>query len=201
MFFVYSSSVNVGMNLFSDYIATAEKTIQKAMGDSGFITAVESASRSINACIKAGRKIMVAGNGGSAADAQHFAAEVTGRYKRERVGLPAVALTTDSSVITAIANDYGFTRVFSRQVEAMGNEGDVLILISTSGNSENLVHAAVQAKKDKIFTVALLGKDGGMLKEFVDVPVIVPSDTTSHIQELHLMTYHYWSDMLEQSIV
>ncbi len=189
------------MNSFSDYIKEADETIKKTASNVDLITLISTASQAINSCIKAGGKIMIAGNGGSAADAQHFAAELTGRYRRERRGLPAVALTTDSSAITAIANDYGYTRVFSRQVEALGNKGDVLILISTSGNSENLVHAAVQARKNNIHTIALLGKDGGMLKEFVNIPVVVPGQVASHIQELHLMIYHYWCDVLEQSIV
>jgi phosphoheptose isomerase len=189
------------MDSFSDYLQEASDTAVKSATDTILKQRVAEASRAINACIRAGGKILIAGNGGSAADAQHFAAEITGRFRRERPGLPAIALTTDSSALTAIANDYGYGRVFSRQVEALGKSGDVLILISTSGNSENLIHAAAEAKKNNLHTIALIGKGGGMLREFVHIPVIVPSDVTSHIQEVHLMIYHYWCDLLEQGVV
>lgn len=135
-------------------------------------------------------KILFAGNGGSAADAQHLAAELSGRYKIERSALPGIALTTDTSALTAIGNDYGFDYVFSRQVEAIGNEGDLLVLISTSGNSRNLVLAAESAKKRGIKIMALLGKNGGELKNICDLSMVVPSQNTPRIQEMHILIGH-----------
>ncbi len=140
--------------------------------------------------LKAGYKILICGNGGSAADSQHFAAEIVGRFEKERKGYPAVALTTDTSALTAIGNDYGFDRIFSRQVEALGQKGDILIGISTSGNSENVIKAVEVAKEIGIFTVGFLGKDGGKLKEIVDKAFIVKHPSTARIQEVHLTLEH-----------
>jgi D-sedoheptulose 7-phosphate isomerase len=140
--------------------------------------------------LKAGYKILICGNGGSAADSQHFAAEIVGRFEKERKGYPAIALTTDTSALTAIGNDYGFDRIFSRQVEALGEKGDILIGISTSGNSENVIKAVEVAKGMGIFTVGFLGKDGGKLKEVVDKAFIVKHSSTARIQEVHLTLEH-----------
>ena len=144
----------------------------------------------IENALKNGNKLLICGNGGSAADAQHFAAEIVGRFKLERDGLPAIALTTDTSILTAIGNDYGFDKIFERQVEALGKEGDVLVGISTSGNSENVIKAVNKAKVMGIYTIGLLGKDGGKLKDIVDLALIVPSKDTARIQECHLTIYH-----------
>lgn len=152
------------------------------------------------AALKVGKKIMTAGNGGSAADAQHFAAELVGRYLKERSSLPALALTTDTSALTAIGNDYGYDDVFSRQVEGLANDGDVLILISTSGNSTNLVKAALSAKQRGCSTIALLGKDGGVLKDQVDHAIVVPEQRTPHIQEVHLMIIHILCEYIEENL-
>jgi len=136
------------------------------------------------------RKLMICGNGGSAADAQHMAAEFVNRFQLERPPLPALALTTDTSIITSIANDYEFSLVFSKQVKAVGLEGDVLLGISTSGNSENIVKAVKEAKKMGIFTAGFLGNEGGKLLEVVDMAVVVESDRTPRIQEAHALAGH-----------
>jgi D-sedoheptulose 7-phosphate isomerase len=140
--------------------------------------------------LKLGNKLLICGNGGSAADSQHFAAEVVGRFEKERKGFSAIALTTDTSALTAIGNDYGFDKVFSRQVEALGQKGDILIGISTSGNSKNVIEAVKVAKGLGIFTVGLLGKDGGQLKDLVDKAFIVRSNNTARIQEVHITFIH-----------
>jgi D-sedoheptulose 7-phosphate isomerase len=147
--------------------------------------------------LRRGCKILVCGNGGSAADAQHLAAELSGRYVKERRALAGIALTTDSSALTAIGNDYGFDVVFSRQVEALGRPGDVLIGISTSGNSPNILKAVESATALGMHTIGLLGKDGGKLKALVDEAVVVPSSVTARIQEVHQMVYHFWCECLD----
>ncbi|MBU1165992.1 D-sedoheptulose 7-phosphate isomerase, partial [Candidatus Micrarchaeota archaeon] len=144
--------------------------------------------------------LLICGNGGSAADAQHFAAELVGRYKKERKALPAIALTTDTSVITAISNDYGFEHVFSRQVEALSAGGDVLFLISTSGNSPNLLEAAKKAKTLGIKIIGLLGKGGGKLKSMCDHAIVIPSDNTPRIQEMHVLVIHMICESVENNI-
>ncbi|HOX25256.1 MAG TPA: SIS domain-containing protein [Candidatus Krumholzibacteria bacterium] len=144
-----------------------------------------------------GGTLLVCGNGGSAADSQHLAAELCGRYLRDRPGWPALALTTDTSALTAVANDYGFEQVFARQVSALGRRGDVLLAISTSGNSPNCL-AAVDAARDRgLRTHGLLGGDGGRLRERVHEALIVPADTTPRIQELHITVIHMLCELLE----
>ncbi len=154
----------------------------------------------ISKCLKRGNKILICGNGGSAADSQHFAAELVGRFKLERKGLSAIALTTDTSILTAIGNDYGFDKIFERQVEALGKEGDVLVGISTSGNSENVIKAVKKAKEIGIYTIGLLGKSGGKLKDLVDLSLIVPSGNTPRIQECHLTIYHIICEEVEKRL-
>ncbi|MCR4942199.1 MAG: D-sedoheptulose 7-phosphate isomerase [Campylobacter sp.] len=140
--------------------------------------------------LKNGGKILICGNGGSAADAQHFAAELTGRYKTERAPLPAIALTTDTSALTAIGNDYGYDDVFSRQFLALAKKGDLLFGISTSGNSKNVIDTINAAKKLGVGVVGLSGKSGGAMKALCDVNLIVPSDDTPRIQEMHIFMIH-----------
>lgn len=140
--------------------------------------------------LKNGGKILIFGNGGSAADAQHIAAELTGRYKTERKGLPAIALTTDTSALTAISNDFGYEAVFARQVEALANEGDLLIGISTSGNSENVNKALALGKELGCKTIGLSGKEGGAMSDHCDLNIIVPSHNTPRIQEMHILIGH-----------
>ena len=147
-----------------------------------------------------GKKLLVMGNGGSAADAQHFAAEIVGRFKLERRALPAIALTTDSSILTAIGNDYGFDRIFSRQVEAHAEAGDVVVGISTSGNSPNIQLALQIAAQMGCRTVALLGKDGGTIKDFAELPIVVPSHDTPRVQEGHIAIIHIVCDLVEKAL-
>ena len=144
----------------------------------------------LNECLNKGGKILICGNGGSAADAQHFAAELSGRYKKERNALAGVALTTDTSALTAIGNDYGFEFVFSRQVEALGSEKDVLIGISTSGQSPNVLKAFKKAKEHKMICIGLSGKGGGTMNELCDINLVVPSNDTARIQEMHILSIH-----------
>ena len=146
---------------------------------------------------KKGNKLLVFGNGGSAADAQHLAAEFVGRYKMERPGLPAIALTTDSSILTAIGNDYGYDHIFSRQVEAHCRPGDIVLGITTSGNSPNVMKAFEVAKKLGAKTVVWTGKDGGHAAKVADVAIIVPSNNTPRIQEVHVTLIHIICEIFE----
>lgn len=155
----------------------------------------------INKALFNGNKLLIMGNGGSAADSQHFAAEVVGRYKIERSGYPAIALTTDTSIITSIGNDYSFDRIFSRQIESLGVEGDVVMGLSTSGNSRNVMEGFTEAKKRGCETVALLGRDGGILKNYSDYKLIVPSETTARVQEGHILIIHILCDLFEKGLV
>lgn len=160
---------------------------------------VEIARLCINS-IKNGNKVIFCGNGGSAAQSQHLAAELVGRYKLERPAMNSISLTVDTSNLTAIGNDYGYDVVFSRQLEGVGKDGDVLIGLSTSGNSKNVVLAFEQAKKMNIKTVALVGAKGGKMSEISDVCVAVPATTSAHIQEMHITLGHLICDLIEKEI-
>jgi D-sedoheptulose 7-phosphate isomerase len=146
---------------------------------------------------KNGRHVFACGNGGSAADAQHFAAELTGRYQMDRPGYPAVALTTDSSALTSIGNDYGFDEVFSRQLQALSQPGDLLVAISTSGNSANVIRAVEYARNNAIQCIGLLGRDGGKLAAMVDTDLTIAVDSTARIQEAHILMLHIICDAFE----
>jgi D-sedoheptulose 7-phosphate isomerase len=147
-----------------------------------------------------GHKVLIMGNGGSAADAQHFAAELVGRFRRERRALPALALTTDSSILTAVGNDYGFDDIFRRQVEALALPGDVVVGLSTSGNSNNVFQALTAANGMGCKTVALLGRNGGNIAGIVDLALTVPVQETPHIQEAHVTMIHILCDLVEGSL-
>ena len=168
--------------------------------DNGYKENLISIVNVITTCLKNGNKVLICGNGGSAADSQHFAAELVGRFKLERKGLPAIALTTDSSVLTCMGNDYGYDSIFTRQVEALGNEGDVLIGFSTSGNSSNVIYAIEEGKKKGLTTIGFLGKDGGKLKEMVDYDFTFSYSETARVQEHHLMTYHLICEFVEKEM-
>ena len=140
------------------------------------------------------------GNGGSAADSQHIAAEFVGRFKKDRKPLRSIALTTDSSILTCVANDYSFEEVFSRQIKALGRNGDILVAISTSGKSENIKQALAQAQKMGVKTIGLLGNKGGLCKNYVDIPLIVPSDITARIQEAHILIEHLLCELVEHKL-
>lgn len=158
---------------------------------------LESIARAITAALRAGHKILWCGNGGSASDSQHMAAEIVGRFRRERRGLPAISLTTDTSILTAVANDYGYEAVFARQVEALGVRGDVLVGISTSGNSRNVVSALEVARLQGLVTVAFTGAGGGRMGQVADYLFAVPSKDTARIQEAHILTGHMLCDWIE----
>lgn len=169
---------------FSSHLETINKVIGSMEND------IEIASQIIVQALKNGNKVLLCGNGGSAADAQHIAAELTGRYKTERRGLPGIALTTDTSALTAIGNDYGYDRVFDRQVESLANKGDVIIGISTSGNSKNVLSALKLGQELGCKTVGLTGRDGGAMNKVCDINLVVPSNNTPRIQEMHILFGH-----------
>jgi D-sedoheptulose 7-phosphate isomerase len=160
-----------------------------------------SASKLCIKTLKQGNKILLCGNGGSAADAQHIAAELTGRYKIERKGLAAIALTTDTSAITAISNDYGYERVFERQIEALAKQGDLLIGISNSGNSKNVLRAFEAAKLNGCKTIGFSGKGGGEMNNYCDLNIVVPSNDTPRIQEMHTLIGHTICQLIDESYI
>ncbi|MDD5036957.1 MAG: SIS domain-containing protein [Methylococcaceae bacterium] len=164
------------------------------------IEAVAEAGGRLLKCLDEGGKIMLCGNGGSAADAQHAAAELVVRYRKHRRALAAIALTTDTSIVTAHCNDYEFNTVFSRQIEALGRPGDCLLAISTSGNSNNVYQAVETARSIGVGTIGLLGNDGGHLRDRCDVAVLVPSKTTPRIQEAHIFILHCWCEWIENQL-
>ena len=161
---------------------------------------LETASALAVETLRNGNKILLCGNGGSAADAQHIAAELTGRYKTERRGLPGIALTTDTSALTAIGNDYGYDRVFDRQVEALAQKGDLLIGISTSGNSTNVINALKVAREMGCKTLGLTGRDGGAMNELCDINLVVPSNDTPRIQEMHILFAHTICQIIDNEL-
>lgn len=162
---------------------------------------VERAGALLLRALKAKKKVLVCGNGGSAADSQHFAAELVGRYKNEREALPAIALTVDSSMLTSIGNDYGFEQIFSRQTEALGSKGDVLVAISTSGASRNVLEAISAARKKKMRVVVLTGEKGKALWRKVNVAIVVPSRETARIQEMHELIFHAWCEFIDANFL
>lgn len=179
---------------FARHTQIVEKTAQQLSPQLARCTEI------LCAALSAGKKILIAGNGGSAADAQHFAAEMVGRFLLERRALPAIALTTDTSILTAVANDYGFDQVFARQVEALATPGDVVIGISTSGNSPNILAALTTAHHCGCTTIALLGRDGGVIASKVDLPLVVDCAETPHIQEMHVTMIHLLCKLVEEQL-
>jgi len=171
-----------------------EKIIDKILPD------VEKASIMAIETLKNGNKLLFCGDDGSAADAQHIVAELSGRYKKERKGLAGIAITTDTSVLAAIGNDYDYNRVFDRQVEALANKGDLLIGISTSGNSQNIINAFKVAKEIGCKTIGLSGRDGGKFHDVCDLNIIVPSDNTPRIQEMHILIGHTIYQLIDNKI-
>ncbi|HUA52223.1 MAG TPA: D-sedoheptulose 7-phosphate isomerase [Candidatus Sulfotelmatobacter sp.] len=179
---------------FAEHAAVAGATAERLRGEFRRLFEV------CHAALAAGGKLLFFGNGGSAADSQHLATELTGRYLRDRPAIAALALTTDSSSLTALGNDYGFDQVFSRQIEALGRPGDVAIGISTSGKSANVTRALLAARAGGLAATALTGRDGGALVGLADPLLIVPSDSTPRIQEMHITLGHLLCDALEQSL-
>ena len=176
---------------FQKHIEASTKALP-AMLDS-----IQQSAQLLVQCLKDGGKVLICGNGGSAADSQHFAAELTGRYKRERKGLPAIALSVDTSALTAIGNDYGYEFVFSRQVQALANKGDIIFGISTSGNSANVLNAFKIGKEIGCKNIGLSGRDGGVMNELCAINLIVPSNDTPRIQEVHILVIHALCDIIE----
>jgi phosphoheptose isomerase len=162
------------------------------------VSGVVNAAAAILEAHAAGGKVLVFGNGGSAADAVHFAAELVGRFERDRPGMAALALTTDTCVLTSVSNDYGFDRVFARQIEALGRPGDVAVAISTSGTSRNVIEGAREARGRGLRTVGLTGRNGGPLGGMVDIHINVPHDTTCRVQEVHMTLLHAICDIVER---
>ena len=187
------NSTNIN-NEFDDHIDVA-KLVKNELSD-----LVLKAGFECLKCIKGGGKIILFGNGGSASDAQHIAAEFVGRYVRERKGLPAISLATDTSALTAIGNDYGFDRIFDRQIEALGHSRDVAIAISTSGNSSNVIKGVNAAKSIGMPVIGLSGRDGGDLNKVCDISLVVPSQITARIQEMHILIGHIFCQIVDDGI-
>ena len=179
------------LNISADLKKTVAETLSSEILD---------AAQKIQGRLEAGGKLLLMGNGGSAGDAQHIAAELVGRFKKERKAIPALALTVDTSSLTALGNDYGFDTIFERQVEALANKNDTVIGISTSGNSENVVRAVNKANSIGAFTIGLLGNDGGKLKDAVNLPIIIPSNDTARIQEVHITIGHIICEIIEEDL-
>lgn len=171
--------------------------VKEKMMSPAFISVVEEAARAILRTYRNRKKLFLAGNGGSAADAQHLAAELVSRFYKERKGLPAEALTVNTSVMTAIGNDYDFNRIFARQIEASGTSGDLFIAISTSGNSPNIIEAIRAAREGGLTVLGMAGRGGGKMKELCDILMIIPSDITPRIQEGHILCGHILCEIVE----
>lgn len=182
-------------NLISDSITTKQKMLSEP-----YTQVIEKIANALIYAYKNNNKVLLCGNGGSATDAQHIEGELVGRFLRERKGLPALALVSNSATMTSIGNDYGYDEIFRRQIEAFGENGDVLIAITTSGNSKNIITAAEYAKKSGIYIVAFTGRDGGKIKEIADISLIIPSDITARIQECHIMAGHIICELVEKAI-
>lgn len=181
------------MQEFQEHIQVAQLTSEK-MG-----AKIDILAQRCVEVLKSGGKILICGNGGSAADAQHFSAELTGRYKVERIGLPAIALSTDTSALSAIGNDYGFEHVFSRQVQALAKSDDMIFAISTSGNSTNVINALREGRKRGCYCVGLSGKDGGEMNEWCEPNIVIPSANTPRIQEMHILIIHYLCQKIDEA--
>lgn len=182
---------------FTDSIETKERARDVLPGD------IEAAAMEMVRCLTDGGKILTCGNGGSAGDAQHFSSELLNRFEMERPSLAAVALTTDSSTLTSIANDYSYNEIFSKQLSALGNPGDILLAISTSGNSANVIEAIHVAHKKGIKVISLTGRDGGKMAPLVqdgDIEIRVPSPVTARVQEVHLLAIHCLCDLIDQTM-
>lgn len=179
---------------------TEKENLLKELKICGFFEQVCEAGQKLSDVILNGNKILLAGNGGSAADAQHFAGEMVGRFLKERNTIPAISMCVDPSVMTCIGNDYGFDQVFARQIRGLGNHGDALIGISTSGNSKNIITAIMEARKKDMLVIGILGRSGGEMKELCDIALVVPSKSTPRIQEMHEFIIHVLCEMIEKKV-
>ncbi|NDV69021.1 SIS domain-containing protein [Dysgonomonas sp. 25] len=187
-------------NIITNQIKSSIEVKQAILHDPRLIEDIEKAAEVVTKAYQNGKKTLLAGNGGSAADAQHIAGEFVSRFYFDRPGIPSIALTTDTSILTAIGNDYGYEKLFSRQVQALGNEGDIFIGISTSGNSPNVIAALEECKKKGIYTIGLTGQAGGKMAELCDITIKVPSMETPRIQESHILIGHIICCIVEDII-
>jgi D-sedoheptulose 7-phosphate isomerase len=200
LFAQYIKSGITMKNYIKDQIKKSYETKQDIYSNEALLDTIVEVARECVKLYKGPNKTILAGNGGSAADAQHIAAELVGRYGFDRPSIPSLALTTDTSNLTAIGNDYGYDKVFSRQLEGMGQAGDIFIGISTSGNSANIINAFHSAKTKGIMTVALVGRDGGEMAKLADYAIVIPSNSTPRIQESHILIGHILCDIIEKEI-
>ena len=190
--------------LIRQYLNDSIKIKNTILQDDDFINKLLRASEMCLEAIANSHKILLAGNGGSAADAQHFSAEMLNRYEMERPGLPAIALTTDSSTLTSIANDYQYAEIYSKQIRALGQADDVLLAISTSGESHNIIHAIDAAHDKDMIVIALTGRDGGQVRNLIndnDFEICVPTKSTARIQEVHIMIIHSLCDLIDLQLL
>ncbi|MEB3121354.1 MAG: D-sedoheptulose 7-phosphate isomerase [Snowella sp.] len=183
----------------SDWIQQRLKCLETAFDDQ-YCRAIAEVTNLMVRQFRAGKKLLICGNGGSASDSQHIAAEFVGRFQLNREALPAIALSTNTSILTAVGNDYSFDIIFSRQVEALGQPGDIVWGLSTSGKSSNVLHALKRAKDMGLITVGMAGNQGGLLQEFADYPLFVAEKNTPYIQEIHLITYHQICEQVEAKL-
>lgn len=190
---------NDAKEIAREHLAVSGALMSKLAGDEDLLDAVAAAADALVEALDIGCKILFFGNGGSAADSQHLAAELTGRFKRERKGLPAIALTTDTSALTAIANDFGYDEVFRRQVEALGRAGDVAVGLSTSGGSESVLRGIRQAAESGLTTVAITGAAGGRIAPAAAIAIKIPSDITAHIQEATIAVGHVLCEAIDRA--
>ncbi len=191
----------MSQNRIAAHFQNSLAAMTAAAGDASLLATSQAIADAAIAALRGGRKILIAGNGGSAADAQHIAAEIIGRYKQDRPGWPAIALTTDTSALTAIANDYGFERVFARQVEGLGQAGDLFIGITTSGRSPNILAALEVARKQGLVTIGMTGPSGTSMAALCDHLLIAPGAETALVQQIHLMAAHAICDEIECALM
>ena len=189
-----ASKLNIFRAAFARHTDVVARSTQQILPD------VERAGASIVRALKSGKKVLACGNGGSAADSSHFIEELIGRYKNNRPPLPAIALTGDGVVLTVISNDFGYDQVFARQVEALGDKGDVLVVFSTSGKSPNVLAAIKAARKKKMLIIALTGEKGVSMRKIADATIVVPTQETARIQEVHEITYHAWCEAVDAAL-
>ncbi len=189
-----------GTDPIRDYLARSRDAVEAAIADAHFVATIAAIADRVGAALAAGNKVLFAGNGGSAADAQHLAGELIGRLNYDRAPAAAIALTTDSSALTAIANDYGYDRVFERQVQGLGRPGDVLIAISTSGRSPNILKAIAAARAGQLVAIGFTGKSGGDMAPHCDLCLCAPADSTPLVQQLHITVGHIVCGLVEERL-
>jgi D-sedoheptulose 7-phosphate isomerase len=191
----------VSRDLIATHLEVSLAALQRATQDTALLDVADKSAAAIIDALRSGHKLLIVGNGGSAADAQHIAAEIVGRYKQDRSGYAALALTTDSSALTSIANDYGFEQLFARQIEGLGNRGDVVVALSTSGKSPNIIAALHTARARGLVTIGFTGSKGENLRALCDHLLVAPSDDTPVIQQIHLAVAHGICEEVEQALM